>query len=454
MKKFFKIYWDIPFIPQKLKESFFYFVKSRVRGYKRGVKDSQVFQRFAKERFDVQDLTNAVSIAYPTKPRIALSPDDPKIIAFYLPQYYPDPHNEKWWGKGATEWTNTTKASAQYIGQYQPRLPGELGFYDLRLQSNIHRQIDLARFYGFCFYYYWFDGERLLDVPLDNFVYDESIDFPFSLCWCNEDWTRQWSGSSNTTLIAQSKTEESYRRFIHSVLPYLGKKNYIRIAGRPILTIYRPDNTPAIEKTLGYWRRAVKETLGENLYIIASIGLAKQYSTDYIARGFDAMSEFSPGAQLANMHDISQDKDFICKAWEGIIYDYPRFVRGQDYFCNSPRKLFRAVTPMYDNTARRANRALVLDGATPELYKRWLTDVSIETLENKSLDDKIIFINAWNEWAEGAYLEPDLKWKYGYLEATVDALKEVRKRMKLMIIGGVLDLTCLFAANGVFEVVA
>ena len=327
----------------------------------------------------------------------------------------------------------------------------------MRLQSNIHRQIDLARFYGiygFCFYYYWFDGERLLDVPLDNFVYDESIDFPFTLYWCNEDWTRQWSGSSNTTLIAQSKTEESYRHFIHSVLPYLGKKNYIRIAGRPILTIYRPDNIPALEKTLGYCRRAVKEALGENLYIIASIGLAKQYSTDYIARGFDAMCEFSPGAQLANMHDISQDKDFICKAWEGIIYDYPRFVRGQDYFCNSPRKLFRAVTPMYDNTARRANRALVLDGATPELYKRWLTDVSIETLENKSLDDKIIFINAWNEWAEGAYLEPDLKWKYGYLEATADALKEMRKRMKLKIIGGMLDLTSLFAANGVFEVAA
>ena len=438
-----KLYWNIPFIPQKMKEAFFYFIKSRVRGSKAGSEDSRVFRRFAQERFDVQSLNNSFSIDYPRVPHVTLTSEDPKLIAFYLPQFYPDSHNEAWWGKGSTEWTNTTKATAQFIGHYQPRLPGELGFYDLRIQEDIYRQIELARFFGifgFSFYYYWFDGERLLDVPLDNFANDESIDFPFSLCWCNEDWTRQWSGSSNTTLIAQSRTEESYRRFIHSVLPYLGKKNYIRIDGRPILTIYRPDDIPAPEKTISYWRRVVKEELGEDLYLIASIGLVKQYNTDYTVYGFDAMSEFSPGPQLPSMHDISQEKEFVCKVWQGLVYDYPRFIRERAYLRNPLKKLFRAVTPMYDNTARRGNRAIVLDGATPTLYKTWLTDVVVETMKNTSLDDKLIFINAWNEWAEGAYLEPDLKWQYGYLEATADALKEARRRMKLKISGGAIAL--------------
>lgn len=173
--------------------------------------------QYVQNLLATQDLSNSFSIDYPTKPLIKLQDDDPKLIAYYLPQYYPDPHNEKWWGRGSTEWTNITKFYPQYVGQYQPRLPGELGFYDLRIKDNIYRQIELAHFYGiygFSFYYYWFDGERLLDLPFNVFINHKTIHFPFNICWVNETWTKQWEGSSNVPLMVQNKSSDSYKKFI------------------------------------------------------------------------------------------------------------------------------------------------------------------------------------------------------------------------------------------------
>lgn len=324
----------MPFVLQTTKEAVFFFARSRVRGYKKGTEKADVFRRYAKECLASPHLDNTFSIDYPKEPRISLQKDAPKLIAFYLPQYYPNPHNEAWWGKGSTEWTNTTKAKPQYLGHYQPRPPGEFGFYVLRLQSHIFRQIELARdygLYGFWFYYYWFDGERLLNLPLNRFVNDDTIDFPFSLSWCNEDWLGQWSRPSNTTLISQCRTEESYRRLIHSCLPYFQKSKYICIHGRMVLTVYKPDEIPNPVKAFAYWHLSVQKTLGESFYLIASTGLAKQYETDYITLGFDAVSVFSPGSSFVAMEKISQEKVFVCDVWQGIISDYGTLVREKGY---------------------------------------------------------------------------------------------------------------------------
>lgn len=425
-----EIYWKLPF-PDKNKEKLFYYLKGKFKGEVKSTQNYESLKRYVEELLRQQDLNNSFSINYPKDSLIKLEENDPKLIAYYLPQYYPDVHNTAWWGKGSTEWTNVSKSFPQYVGHYQPRFPGELGHYDLRIVDTIYRQIELAKFYGiygFCFYYYWFDGVRLLDLPFEEFVNDKNIDFPFSICWCNESWTKQWEGCSDVPLIIQKSDVKSYMSFIESCVNLFLHENYIKIKGRPILTIYKPHNIPDPLNVITYWRKYVKEKTGLDLYVIASIddGSIDGYMCDYLQMGFDACSEFAPGPYCALMKDITLEKEYVCDTFVGKVYDYKDFVLEKKYFQLKRENAYRAVTPMWDNTPRRKNKGTIFDGATPDLYKQWLRDIIIETKMNSSIDDKIIFINAWNEWAEGAYLEPDLRWKYGYLEATKDAIMESR----------------------------
>lgn len=426
------LYWKIPFFSEERKEKIFYDIRAIVRGKiskEATVYDNNLFTKYTKAILDIQNLNNNFSINFPQKEQKFIQNNDSKLLAYYLPQYYPDEHNNKWWGKGSTEWTNVAKSMPQYLGQYQPRLPAELGYYDLRIQENIYRQIELAEIYGiygFCFYYYWFDGVRLLDLPFENFVNDKTINFPFCICWVNESWTKQWSGNSNTPLIEISKDVNCYKRFIEDSYKLFEKENYITINGKPILIIYKPSDIPNREKVIEHWRKFVKEKLNKELYIIAAANKIDVIEKNKNISGFDAMSEFAPGPQLKYMKDITNIKDFVCETFYGKVYDYKDFVDNKKYFKVKNNKLYRAISPMWDNTARKKDKGVVLDGATPDLYKQWLKDIIIETRNSKNLDDNIIFINAWNEWAEGAYLEPDLKWKYGYLEATRDAIIETR----------------------------
>lgn len=430
-----EFFWKFPFLSESKKQKIFYYVKGKVRGEVSGIHSDDILGQYVSLLLDTQSLNNSFSINYPTEPQIQLHEDDPKLIAYYLPQYYPDAHNEKWWGRGSTEWTNITKSYPQYVGQYQPRLPAELGFYDLRIQENMYRQIELAKFYGiygFSFYYYWFDGERLLDLPFNNFVNDRTITFPFNICWVNETWTRQWEGNSNTPLIEQSKTVESYKKFIQSCVHLFTHDNYIRVKGKPLLMIYRPLDVPDPQQVLSYWREYVHQEVGLDLYIVGDIrsDSKSDYDTDYRALGFDAAAEFAPGPQMRLMNLVTDKKKFVCDKFLGKVYDYKEFVENKKYFQLKKNGLYRAVSPMWDNTARKKDKGMILDGATPDLYKRWLLDIINETKANDTIDDKLIFINAWNEWAEGTYLEPDLKWKYGYLEATKDAILESRNGFK------------------------
>ena len=375
-----------------------------------------------------------LSIPEPSDEYVELAPNsyerqsnDPMILAYYLPQYHPTPENDKWWGKGITEWHNISRAVPQYLGHYQPRLPGELGQYDLRVIDNIIRQTELARMhgvYGFVYYFYWFDGQRLLDKPLDLLLNNPQINYPFCLCWANESWTRRFDGTSGEVIMHQSETVESYKSFIGSVIPYMRDKRYIRVDDRPLLIVYRPSFVPNTSTVLAHWRSyCQKEGLG-NPYIIAV--KENTFDGDLLALGFDAQSEFHPGTVFRYSKNITAELDFVRDDFKGLILDYVDLVKNKKYFKFQAKKLHRAVMPMWDNTPRRNNTAMIYHGASPSLYKEWLSDVLRETRANTEIDRPFVFINAWNEWGESAYIEPDRRYGYGFLHATREAIEETR----------------------------
>ncbi|CAM3335637.1 MULTISPECIES: glycoside hydrolase family 99-like domain-containing protein [Saccharibacillus] len=444
------IFWNMPLLPDDLKTKMMVNFKSRyfpemlsynptvkMESSKNELENDSVLPEQRKIQTDYieqvlsipnKDLNNHVPI---TKEPYVRENQDSKIIAYYLTQFHPDKHNEIWWGKGVTEWDNVARAVPQYIGHYQPRLPGELGFYDLRLRENMERQIELAKMYGvygFSFYYYWFDGERLLEKPIEMFLEDKSLDFPFSLCWANENWTKRFDGTNSGILMEQPKTVDSYKNVIHDMIRFLKDPRYIEVQNKKVLTIYRPSLMPEPEIVIQYWREfCLKNGAGE-LYLIAV--KENMVETDLLSLGYDALSEFHPGTLYTNSKNITPDLSYARTDFAGEIFDYKDLVENQKYFNYNYPKLYRAVMPMWDNTARRNNKGMIFHGATPALYKRWLKDVMLEEKERMDLDDELVFINAWNEWGEGTYLEPDKKYGYAYLQATKDAVEEMRSLNK------------------------
>lgn len=324
---------------------------------------------------------------------------DAKIVAYYLTQFHPDSHNEQWWGRGVTEWNNVVRAVPQFLNHYQPRIPGELGYYDLRIKDVMKRQVELARMYGiygFSFYYYWFNGERLLEQPLEMFLRNRDIDFPFSLCWANENWTKRYDGTNADILMEQPTSVESYKNVIYDMLRFLKDERYMSINNKKVITIYRPSLMPKVKEVIKYWRKvALEEGVGE-LYLIA----VKENMIDvgWLEEGYDALSEFHPGTLYKECTKINDEIQFIRKDFNGEIFSYEDIVRNKRYFSYSYEKLYRAVMPMWDNTARRNNKGMIFHGSNPSLYKEWLIDVIRENQEKKNVDDNVVFINAWNEW--------------------------------------------------------
>jgi glycosyltransferase involved in cell wall biosynthesis len=357
-----------------------------------------------------------------------------KTIAFYLPQFHPIPENDAWWGKGFTEWTNVSKAVPQFEGHYQPHLPGELGFYDLRVPEVQQRQAELAKkygVYGFCFHYYWFNGKRLLERPLDQFVSNPAIDFPFCICWANENWTRRWDGLENDVLISQVHSEESDLAFIKDVEPLLRHERYIKIDGRPLIVIYRVQLLPNPASTVQRWKEYCKEAGINEPYFVAAqtFGFADPREV-----GFDAAVEFPP-------HNIvvegpAQNVKLFNPEYEGKIYSYQDLARKmQDYNAGKPYKVFKTVSPGWDNEPRKPGRGSVYAFSSPALYQEWLESSCNFVAQRPNPDERLVFINAWNEWGEGAHLEPDREYGYAYLEATKQALKNFpRRRFKVSVI--------------------
>lgn len=422
-------FWHLP-IPDRIKRRLseirhIYFPRVPAEPVASKHLQPEMLRRYAQQVLSIPETSDEfIELASDTYER---QPADPMILAYYLPQYHPTSENDEWWGKGITEWHNVSRAVPQYLGHYQPRLPGELGQYDLRLVDNIIRQVELAKghgIYGFTYYFYWFDGCRLLDKPLDLFLSNPQIDYPFCLCWANESWTRRFDGASGEVIMQQNESVESYKAFIESVKPYMQDKRYIRVNNRPLLVIYRPSFIPDTHSVLAYWRTyCKKEGLG-NPYIVAV--KENTFDGDLLTFGFDAQSEFHPGTVFRYCKDITSELDFVRDDFSGIVLDYVDLVKNKKYFNFQAPKLHRAVMPMWDNTPRRNNTAMIYHGASPALYKEWLVDVLRETRINKELDAPFVFINAWNEWGESTYLEPDRRYGYAYLRATRDALEEVR----------------------------
>jgi len=345
-----------------------------------------------------------------------------RLFAFYLPQYHPIPENNRWWGRGFTEWTNVTRGMPQYGAHWQPRLPADLGFYDLRVPEVLKEQADLARRYGvegFCFYYYWLGGKRLLESPLATMLASGKPEFPFLLCWANENWTRRWDGVGTEILISQSHSDEDDEAVIRDLIRYFRDPRYVRINGRPVLLIYRVGLFPDFSRTAAHWRTTCfEEGIGEiYLAMVASFDEGgKPLSPRSI--GCDAAVQFPPhGAAVPASPPADLRPDF-----SGYIWDYEESVLSFLRQSLPAAPYFPGVMPSWDNTARRMSSASIFKGATPGAFQAWLEEAIRRTCEHNFGDERIVFINAWNEWAEGAHLEPDRMFGHANLEAVRNAL--------------------------------
>jgi GT2 family glycosyltransferase/glycosyltransferase involved in cell wall biosynthesis len=359
-------------------------------------------------------------------PRNALEAEIDKVraIAFYLPQYHPIPENDKWWGKGFTEWTYVTRAKALFPGHYQPHLPSELGFYDLRLEEVREAQAVLARehgIYGFCYHYYWFGGKRLLDRPLSEMLTSGRPNFPFCICWANENWTRRWDGRDQEILVKQEYSPGGDLTFIQELIPFLSDHRYIRVKGKPLLLVYRTESLPNAKRTAEIWREeSIKAGIGD-LYLcrVESFSAAEPESI-----GFDAACQFPPlliGSPELDPVSVFNGTD--SSLFKGKMFDY-RGLAQQALNSEVYYKRFFGVTPSWDNTPRRGNNAYMWLNNSPGTYEDWLVRAVKNTLVLHHGQERLIFVNAWNEWGEGCHLEPDQYYGRASLEATRRALRD------------------------------
>ncbi|MDQ3510403.1 MAG: glycoside hydrolase family 99-like domain-containing protein [Pseudomonadota bacterium] len=349
------------------------------------------------------------------------SPLPATLVAFYLPQFHPIAENDQWWGKGFTEWRNVARALPQFEGHAQPRLPADLGFYDLRNANTMREQARLASEYGigaFCFYFYWFSGKTLLEQPLRQWLEDPSIDLPFCLCWANENWSRRWDGRSDDILIAQQHSAEDDLAFIAHVAAYLRDQRYLRVDGKPLLLVYRPDLLPDAARTAERWRQWCRANAIGEIHLAYVQGFERPDPGDI---GFDAAVEFPPN--LSNPANLTADQKLLNPQFEGQVLDWRELAA--DYASREMPEypLYPGVNAGWDNEPRRSGKGRVYLHASPRRYRDWLQATITTRLAKVAVPDRLVFVNAWNEWAEGAVLEPDAGLGHAWLEATRRALR-------------------------------
>lgn len=346
-----------------------------------------------------------------------------RSIAYYLPQYHPIPENDLWWGKGFTEWTNTAKAKPLFPGHYQPHIPADLGFYDLRMPETRIAQADMARSYGiegFCYYHYWFGGKRLLERPFNEVLSSGEPDFPFCLCWANETWTGKWHGENERILIEQIYPgKEDERTHFYDVLPALFDERYIKVDGKPVFLVYKPKQLPDAIQFTDHWRNLASKNNLKGLYLI---GVGNEPWRPEI-NGFDAATTQKP-LHPAALGQIKFTRKFrrlqrrILKRPEEI-YSYRKVLPHLLMPEAAKENIHPCVIPNWDNTPRCGLNGIVLHNSTPELFRVHLQE-TLNQILHKPIEKRFLFIKSWNEWAEGNHLEPDLKFGLSWLEIIKD----------------------------------
>ena len=350
-----------------------------------------------------------------------------RVIAFHLPQFHPTPENDEWWGKGFTEWTNVAKAKPLFPGHYQPHIPADLGFYDLRLPEARHAQAELAQQYGieaFCYYHYWLGGgRRMLERPVNEILTSGEPNFPFCLCWANHSWNTAWQGT-DTTLIEQLYPGlDDHKEHFDWLLKAFSDPRYLTIDGKPIFVIYKPDDIPDTRQVMDFWREcAIKNGL-PGLYLI---GVShRNEAWDPRDRGLDAsIMQALPrrDGRIPRRYLLTKLKLALQgNRHELTIWDYeeilPILLRSRPVDWPD----YPLVLPNWDNTPRSGTRGIVFHNSTPELFRTHLHD-AVEKVLDRPTQERIVFLKAWNEWAEGNYVEPDLRFGHGYLEAIRDEI--------------------------------
>jgi len=360
---------------------------------------------------------------------IAMTPN-PKALAFYLPQFHPIPENDEWWGKGFTEWRNVAKAKPLFRGHYQPRLPADLGYYDLRVSETREAQAKLARdygIYGFCYYHYWLHGHRLLDSPINAVLADGKPDFPFCLCWANDHWTRRWIGDGQQILAKQAYSAQDNIRHGSLLASIFSDSRYILIEGRPLFLIYRPADIPDVGLMLDRFSAQCRIKGIDRPFFVAVDGHC--VGRDFRGEGFDANLAFTPQLGVSSP-DAFEDR----RSWRKFRRNLRNAIvsaKLKVFDEETERKKMRAIQRSYpcipscfvswDNSARRGRDGIIYTKSRVDHYEEDLCE-AVEVAGLNTNSPGLLFINAWNEWAEGNYLEPDMRNKHVYLEATKRAL--------------------------------
>jgi len=374
-----------------------------------------------------------------------------RLIAFYLPQFHPIPENDEWWGKGFTEWTNVARAKPLFKGHYQPRLPADLGFYDLRLPEVREAQAELARnagIEGFCYYHYWFGGKRLIERPFNEVVASGKPDFPFCLCWANQSWSGVWHGAPNHILMEQTYPgPEDWRKHFLALRNAFLDERYLRVDGRPIFVILRPMELPNVSSFIQEWQELALQIGLPGLHFVAHL-LHYEPTWDYRSQGFDScvvVSHLKVFAWSARELFLGANKNGSGRnltrfragsngnaskvelrewLWRRLRSSLGQFSNVRLYQhalpylldgCTEQPGVYPCITPNWDNTPRSGVRGFVLHESTPELFRVHLRD-ALTLVQSRPMKQRLVFIKSWNEWAEGNYLEPDKKFGHDYLK--------------------------------------